>query len=253
MIVFDDAASRSEQWKTDRFTAFRDIFEKFNSNCAKNMAPDDFSAIEETLYQTRGGVSFKTNNKDKPAKYGLNFRSLGTSRHSYVYHTIPYTGKPEEVTHTHIRDTMTLVKRIVEGYETSGFNLNGTNISMDRYYTSIPIAKWLYEKKITYIATINSNRKGLPTEMKEIKKREENSWMACKIDGSEIIINSYVVKTKSGMRNVLLLTTIEPVHYVTDNKKKKPYMYKIYDFTKGGIDIPDQRVGTYTCKVKTRE
>ena len=29
-------------------------------------------------------------------------------------------------------------------------------------------------------------------------------------------------------------------------------MYKIYDFTKGGIDIPDQQVGTYTCKVKTK-
>ena len=253
MIVFDDAASRSERWKTDRFAAFRDIFEKFNNNCAKNMAPDDFLAIDETLYPTRGGVSFKTYNKDKPAKYGLNFRSLGSSRHPYVYYTIPYTGKPEEVTDAHIKDTMTLVKRIVEGYETNGFNLSGTNISMDRYYTSIPIAEWLYEKKITCIATMNSNRKGLPTEMKEIKGREENSWMACKIDGGEIIINSYVVKTKSGMRNVLLLTTMEPAHYVTDDKKKKPYMYKIYDFTKGGIDIPDQRVGTYTCKVKTRK
>ena len=96
---------------------------------------------------------------------------------------------------------------------------------------------------------MNSNRKGLPTEMKEIKEREENPWMACKIDGGEIIINSYVVKTKSGMRNVLLLTTIEPPLYVTDNKKKKPY----YDFMKGGIDIPNQRVGTYTCKVETRK
>ena len=77
--------------------------------------------------------------------------------------------------------------------------------------------------------------------------------MACKIDGGEIIINSYVVRTKSGMRNVLLLKTMEPAHYVTDDKKKKPNRYKIYDFTKGGIDIPDQRVRTYTCKVKTRK
>ena len=217
------------------------------------MAPDDFLAIDETLYPTRGGVSFKTYNEDKPAKYGLNFRSLGSSRHPYVSYTIPYTGKPEEVTDAHIKDTMTLVKRIVEGYETNGFNLSGTNILMDRYYTSIPIAEWFYEKKITCIVTMNSNRKRLPTEMKEIKGSEENSWMAYKIDGGEIIINSYVVKTKSGMRKVLLLTTKEPAHYVTDNKKKKPYMYEIFDFTKGGIDIPDQRVGTYTCKVKTRK
>ena len=50
MIVFDDAASTSQRWKTDRFAACRDIFEKFNKNCAKNMAPDDFLAIDETLY-----------------------------------------------------------------------------------------------------------------------------------------------------------------------------------------------------------
>ena len=71
MIVFDDVARRSERWKTDRFAAFRDLFEKVNNNCVKNMAPDDFLAINETLYATQGGVSFKTYNKDKPAKYGL--------------------------------------------------------------------------------------------------------------------------------------------------------------------------------------
>ena len=48
-------------------------------------------------YPTRGGVSFKTYNKDKPAKYGLNFRSC--SRHRYVYYTIPYTGKPGKDAH----------------------------------------------------------------------------------------------------------------------------------------------------------
>ena len=35
MIVFYDAASRFERSKTDRFAAFRDIFEKLNNNCAK--------------------------------------------------------------------------------------------------------------------------------------------------------------------------------------------------------------------------
>ena len=29
--------------------------------------------------------------------------------------------------------------------------------------------------------------------------------------------------------------------------------YKIYDYTKGGIDIPDERMGSYTTKYKTRK
>ena len=52
------------------------------------------------------------------------------------------------------------------------------------------------------------------------------------------------------MRNVLLLHTAEAVHYVTNDENKKPYIYNIYDFTKGGIDLHDQRMGSLTCKAK---
>ena len=91
MISFDDANTRQERWQKDRFAAFREIFEEFNKCCAKNMSPDDYIAIDETLYRTRGGISFKTYNKDKPAKYGLNFRSLDSFRRPYIYYTVPYT------------------------------------------------------------------------------------------------------------------------------------------------------------------
>ena len=122
--------------------------------------------------------------------------------------------------------------------------MEGTNISMGRYYTSIPLSEWLCDKNITYIGTLNSNRKGLPKEIKETKGREENSWISWKSDKGEVILNFYVVKTRSsGMRNVLLLQTINPAHYVTHDDKKNLLSYKIYDYTKGRIDIPDKRMG----------
>ena len=37
-----------------------------------------------------------------------------------------------------------------------------------------------------------------------------------------------------------------------DNQKKKPALYKFYDFTKGGTDIVDQKMGSYTVKLKCR-
>ena len=73
MLRFDDAETREERWKTDRFAAFRGIFDMVNKMCARNMSPDNFLAIDETLYPTRGSISFKIYNKDKPSKYGLNF------------------------------------------------------------------------------------------------------------------------------------------------------------------------------------
>ena len=133
---------------------------------------------------------------------------------------------------------LTLVKRIFGGYELHGYLLKGTNISMDRYCTSIPLAKWLYGKSITCIGTLNPNRKGLPQEIKETEGREESSWISCKSDKGEVTLNSYVVKTKSsGMRNVFLLQTTNPAHYVTQDDKKMLLSYQIYDYTKGGIDI----------------
>ena len=90
-----------------QFAAFREIFEEFNKGCAKNMSPDDYIATSETLYPTRGGISFKTYSIYKPAKYGPNVRSLGSSRHSYIYYIVPYTGKPVEITESHIKVTLT--------------------------------------------------------------------------------------------------------------------------------------------------
>ena len=42
-------------------------------------------------------------------------------------------------------------------------------------------------------------------------------------------------------------------HFVTADEKMKPIVYKIYDYTKGGNNIPDQRMGSYTTKLKTRK
>ena len=73
MTSFNDTNTRQERWRTDRFAAFREIFEDFNKHCAKNMSPDDYIAIDETLYRTRGGISFKIYNKDEPAQIWSEF------------------------------------------------------------------------------------------------------------------------------------------------------------------------------------
>lgn len=64
---------------------------------------------------------------------------------------------------------------------------------------------------------------------------------------------SYVVDTSNGKKNVLLLTTLTQILDTTiDDGKEKLAIYKLYDFTKGGMDIIDQRMGSYSCKPKSR-
>ena len=49
--------------------------------------------VTETELLAFFGFYYATYNKDKPAKYGINFRSLGSSRRPYVFYTFPYAGK----------------------------------------------------------------------------------------------------------------------------------------------------------------
>ena len=52
----------------------------------------------------------------------------------------------------------------------------------------------------------------------------------------------------------MLLSTTPPILGITkDDGKSKLGIYKVYDFTKGGTDIIDQRMGFYTCKPKSRK
>ena len=143
------------------------------------------------------------------------------------------------------------MKQIVEGYEQHGHSLKGTNISMDCYYTSIPLAEWQYHKNITCTGTLNSNRKGLLKEIKETKGREENSWFSCKSDKGEVTLNLYVGKTKSsGMKNVLLLQTTNLAHYVTQDDKKSLLVTRYMTTLRVELAYPIKEWGHILQKIK---
>ena len=96
---------------------------------------------------------------------------------------------------------------------------------------------YLLEKDIATVGTQVSNRKGLPKEFVKTAGRKEFSYeILWNADDVRMTLHSYVVKTKlTGLRNVLLLSTLEPIITVTqDDGKQKQQIYKVYDFTKGG-------------------
>ena len=50
-----------------------------------------------------------------------------------------------------------------------------------------------------------------------------------------------------------MLSTLQPLLGTTkDDGKKKPTLYKLYDFTKGGTDVVDQKVDAYSVKLKSK-
>ena len=91
------------------------------------------------------------------------------------YLTPTITDKPEKVQglaakYYTIRTDANIVRIILYVY----CNLQGINISMDRYFTSVSLSTWALEKYITIVGTMKHDLKGIPKELKPAPDREED-------------------------------------------------------------------------------
>ena len=120
----------------------RELFEKMNVQNAKRWFPLPLLAINETLYPYHGAIDFKQYNPNKPVKYGLLCRSLCDSSTSYTYFTLPYAGKPEEITGEAAKFYVTGTDKYLVTEFNQYNSIQGCNISMDKYFTSAALAEW---------------------------------------------------------------------------------------------------------------
>ena len=75
---------------------------------------------------------------------------------------VPYAGKPEvtegPASKYYVTGMDEYIKYLVN--ETSKHNsIEGSNILMNRYFTSVSLAEWALEKKVTIVGTMRHNRK----------------------------------------------------------------------------------------------
>ena len=94
---------------------------------------------------------------------------------------------------------------------------------------------------ITTVGKLQTNRKGIPEEVKHVGSLDSYSYEVFWDESGKLVLNSYIVNTKSsGKRNVLLLSTMYPILGTAKDKLRlKPAICKLYDYTKGGTDIID--------------
>ena len=152
----------------DRFAGFRHIFEIFTKSCGSVISPHGYLALDETLYPMRTGLNFKQYHRSKTAKYRMLFRSINSARFLYTFTAVVHAGRPKQYNSDlrkyFVRGTEETVKTLVTNLERCT-NLAGRNVTYDRFYTSIALGKWLLERNITSVGTIQANRKGIPAEL----------------------------------------------------------------------------------------
>ena len=97
--------------------------------------------------------------KIKPVKWGIKLFTIGEAKTGYVLNILPYLGKRADMA---FGKTTQVVLDVGKGYLRKGHYF-----FTDNYYTSVELMMTLEKRNTLLCGTVNSNRVGLPSDMKK--------------------------------------------------------------------------------------
>ena len=205
-----------------KFATVREIWEIFNSNLSKHVAPSEYLSTDETLY---------------PMRQQIPPNSIITICYIVVvctYKVVPYAAKQKIGDgHYYLKSTIDYIKFLVTEIEADQ-PTTGRTISIDRLYTSIESTNWLLDRGIATVGTLQKGRRGIPYDLFDTQNREIFS-ATCYFEKEKksICVIPYTVKIKSKGEKNVVLSTSRPLHGKTFyDGKEKSQIIKFYDFIK---------------------
>ncbi|XP_058789554.1 piggyBac transposable element-derived protein 4 [Phymastichus coffea] len=213
-IRFEDANTRQERSEQDKAVPIRDVWKMFNSNLAKLYKPTENLTIDEQLYPYRGHTKFTQYIPSKPAKYGIKIWCICDTENAYPLKGIIYTEKIGNVREKNQGERV--VKELAAPFKNSG-----RNITMDNYFTTLPLAKHLLSWKLTITGTLRKNKPYIPKEMAANKVRPEYSSLFG-FHERNVALCSYVPKKNKA---VILMSAMHYDATVNDDEKKTEHDY----------------------------
>lgn len=180
--------------------------------------------------------------KNKPAKYGIKIFTLTDAKMFYVKDMEVYVGtQPENSPYLQSNKPHDIVIRLASEIEGTGRNITG-----DNWFSSVPLARDLLQRKITYVGTLRKNKKELPPELVSKQTEEHNSIFAYQTD---LTVVSYAPKRN---KNVVMISTLHHDGKTDEQNSKKPEIILFYNKTKSGVDVIDEKCGTYSTSRRCR-
>ena len=230
--------TRSLRNISDPISPIRLLFESFVENCKSNYTPSEQMTIDEQLVTFRGRCKFRMFIPSKPGKYGIKIWSLCDSKNAYLFNCEIYTGKKNDNREKNQGENV--VKTL-----TMPIYKSGRNVTMDNFFTTLNLSRYLLEQNITIIGTVKKNKTFLP------KNFQSNIGEAgeCKfIFQDEATLVKYNAKKN---KSVVSLSAQHSQPEIREDTGK-PEIIHYYNETKGGVDTLDQIVRHFSCKRPTR-
>ncbi|KAJ8964144.1 hypothetical protein NQ314_005096 [Rhamnusium bicolor] len=240
-LRFDDIRDRTEREALDNLAAVRKMFDEFVARCKINYVVGYTVTIDEMLEGFRGRCGFRQYIKSNPARYGLKILSMADSENYYTVNMEVY--KQPDGLYVVDNSAFSVVKRLI-----TLIALSGRNVTTDNWFSSIPLASYLLEQKLTTIGTIRKNNKELPEEFVVSKDHEQYSSLFGFQKNATIV--SYVPKKG---KVITLLSTYHHTNEIDEKtgEKYKPKIITFYNDTKCGVYKVDEMKGTYSVSRKS--
>lgn len=240
-LRFDDKKTRKDRRQRDKLSAFREIWEMFLSRCRMCYSLGPNGTVDEMLVGFRGRCPFRVYMPSKPNRYGIKIWVLADSETCYFYNAQIYLGKEgnlPEIGQAN-RVVMDLCHPIYQ---------SGRNITTDNFFTSVPLAANLLDKRLTLMGTLRSNKPEIPSLFQGSSQREVYSSIFAFTE--KLTMCSYVPKKR---KSVILLSSLHHDASISDGEERKPILILDYNAKKGAVDTIDMTTSTYSCNRQTRK
>lgn len=246
-LSFDDGQRRRQlqanaaNTARDKLAPIRSVFDSWVAKLKVMYVPGAFITVDEQMLPFRGRAGFVQYLPNKPDPYGIKNWVAADAKTYYVCNMQVYVGRDRNCT-KEIRQGERVVMEMTEG-------LDGRNVTCDNFFTSHRLAAQLKrERKMTIIGTMRKNRKEIPPLLLDMSRKPTHHTEVLYDHRLRGCMISYVPKRR---RFVTVLSTYHSsVEIDQADPKKKPNIIKLYNQTKGGVDVLDKLVSTYRSKRK---
>lgn len=244
-LRFDDPTTREQRKQEDKAAEIADLFNQLISNGKQLFCPKTNVTVDEMVLPFRGKCPFKQYMPKKPAKYGIKDFCMADSGSSYLCNAFIHTGKNcYGVGLT--RDEQRLLKCMQTVIKlTKDIERTNLNVTADNWFPSVKFVDQLRDRVLTFVGTLNKNKKEVPTEFSPQKERRVQSAVYGFHDDTTLL--SIVPKKNKA---VLLITSMH--HSIETNADvNKPEIVNYCNKTKGGMETLDMKTSIYGSNRKT--
>ena len=227
----------------DRLFKVRPVLGHFNKSFLAAMNPTKHQSIDEHMLKFKGHNVLRQYVKGKPIQWGFKMWCKCDSRTGYLFEFDVYAGKKTNQVQFGLGEgvVLQLTEKLKDLF---------CEIYIDNFFNSPILQHMLALNGVLSAGTVRSSRKHLPKDDVPADKEMDRGEVAC-YESNGI----YYVKWKDNkgvhmLSNHLSAYPLQKVQRRKKGSKDKddvpcPNVIKLYNYHMGGVDLMDQKKGTY--------